>query len=260
VADAAALWEQIRAQADLEARREPVLRTYLERRVISHATFSGAITHALATSLRSEDLDRRTLVAVCDELLRDVPDLVEAAVTDVGAYVARDPSCENVLSPLIQYKGFLAIQAQRLAHELWVRDRRLLARLLQVRAAEVFAVDIHPGARLGRALFIDHGTGVVVGETCVVEDNVSILQGVTLGGTGKIQGDRHPKVRAGVLLGAGAIVLGNIEVGAGSKVAAGSVVLQDVPPHCTVAGVPAQPVGRPTVETPSFEMVHDIDS
>jgi serine O-acetyltransferase len=230
------------------------------RRVLSHATLADALESSIVGALANEDLGREPLVEVTRHILRTRPEIVAAAADDVEAYAARDPSCESVLSPLLHYKGFISIQGYRIAHELWMQERRMLARLLQARVAEVFAVDIHPGARIGRAIFIDHGTGIVVGETSVVDDNVSMLHGVTLGGTGKVRGDRHPKIREGVLLGAGAAVLGNVEVGVGSKVAAGSVVLHSVPPHCTVAGVPARLVGRPSVENPSFEMTQDIDS
>jgi serine O-acetyltransferase len=257
---AAAIWGAVRREAEDQLESEPLLRDFFVRRVLSHSTLVDAIGYAIATSLECADLGREPLIEIATHVFARSPELGEIAASDIEACVARDPSCEGVLSPLLHYKGFLAIQAHRVAHHLWMERRRTLARVLQARAAEVFAVDIHPAARTGRALFIDHGTAVVVGETCVIDDNVSMLQGVTLGGTGKTQGDRHPKIREGVLLGAGAIVLGNIEVGAGSKVAAGSVVLHSVPPHCTVAGVPARPVGRPAADLPAFEMTHDIDS
>jgi serine O-acetyltransferase len=257
---AAAVWNEIRAEAERQLGLEPILRQYLNRRILSHATLVDAIAYAIASSLECEDLEQATLAELGREILCAEPKLIEAATMDLEAYVLRDPSCETKLSPLIHYKGFVATQTYRIAHELWNRNRWVLARVLQARSAQVFAVDIHPGARIGRALFIDHATGVVVGETCVIDDNVSMLHDVTLGGTGKIRGDRHPKIREGVLLGAGAIVLGDVEVGVGSKVAAGSVVLEDVPPHCTVAGVPARPVGRPATELPSLEMSHGIDS
>jgi serine O-acetyltransferase len=158
------------------------------------------------------------------------------------------------LAPFLNFKGFHALQAYRIAHWLWNQQRQLLAVHLQNRISEVFGVDIHPAARVGSGILFDHATGIVIGETAVIEDNVSMLHGVTLGGTGKEIGDRHPKIRQGVLIGAGASILGNIEIGAGAKVAASSVVLDPVPPHCTVAGVPARIVGRPTVAAPALEM------
>ncbi len=244
----------------MEAEQEPLLRDCIVGRVLAHETFAQAITHAIVRGLENEELTRSVLTELTSRVVEAHPGVVMAAACDIEAYVARDPACESVLSPLLHYKGFLAIQCYRTTHALWIEGRRTLARFLQARIAQAFAVDIHPAAQIGRALFVDHGTGIVVGETSVVEDNVSMLHAVTLGGTGKVGGERHPKIREGVLLGAGATVLGNVEVGAGSKVAAGSVVLRSVPPHCTVAGVPAEPVGHPSVEQPSLEMTQDIDS
>jgi serine O-acetyltransferase len=258
--DAAALWSEIRGLAAQEAEREPLLRGCLGRRVLAFETLAHAIAYAIACSLESDDLGREELYELASHILAMNPEIVEASASDIRAYVARDPACENVLAPLLHYTAFLAIQCHRVAHALWVGGRRTLARFLQAQTAKAFAVDIHPAARIGRSLFVDHGTGIVVGETSVIEDNVSMLHAVTLGGTGKVGGERHPKIRDGVLLGAGATVLGDIEVGAGSKVAAGSVVLHPVPPHCTVAGVPARPVGTPSVARPSLEMTQDIES
>jgi serine O-acetyltransferase len=177
---------------------------------------------------------------------------------DLEAVLERDPASHGVSEPFLHYKGFHALQAYRVAHWLWENGRHALACYLQNRISEVFAVDIHPAARIGKGILIDHATSVVIGETAVVEDDVSMLHEVTLGGTGKTTGDRHPKVHRGVLIGAGAKILGNVHVGEGSKVAAGSVVLTDVPPHTTVAGIPAVVIGKPSTAEPSLEMDHRI--
>jgi serine O-acetyltransferase len=181
-----------------------------------------------------------------------------AARADIVAFTERDPACTSPLDPLLWFKGYHALQTSRVAHWLWLQGRKTLAHFLQSRASALFGVDIHPNARIGKGIFIDHGTGVVIGETAVVEDGVSMLHGVTLGGTGKERGDRHPKVRRGVLLGAGAKVLGNIEIGACAKIAAGSVVLAPVPAGCTAAGVPARIIGCVDVPEPALEMDQTI--
>ncbi|MEO1996870.1 MAG: serine O-acetyltransferase, partial [Planctomycetaceae bacterium] len=182
------------------------------------------------------------------------PTIPQAIIRDLMAVRERDPASHGFWQPFLYFKGFHAIQSYRVAHSIWLQDRHTLAIHLQNRISEVFAVDIHPAAQIGTGILIDHGTSVVIGETAVVEDNVSMLHEVTLGGTGKVVGDRHPKIRRGVLIGAGAKVLGNLEVGEGAKIAASSVVLEDVPPHCTVAGVPARIVGRPEYDEPAREM------
>ena len=173
-----------------------------------------------------------------------MPDIVAATAADLLAIRDRDPSCEDLLTPFLFFKGFQALQAHRVSHWLWMGGRIHLARHMQSRISEVFAADFHPAATVGRGIMIDHGTSLVIGETAVVEDDVSMLQEVTLGGTGKAGGDRHPKVGRGVLIGAGAKILGNIRIGEGAKVGAGSIVLDDVAPFTTVVGVPAKPVAR----------------
>lgn len=177
---------------------------------------------------------------------------------DIQAVNERDSACCSLVTPLLYFKGFHALQAYRIAHWLWRQGRKPLALFLQNRISSVFAVDIHPAARIGKGIMFDHATGIVIGETAVVEDNVSIMQSVTLGGTGKEAGDRHPKVRKGVLISAGAKILGNIEVGECAKVGAGSVVLKDVPPRSTVAGVPARIIGENRCLQPSRDMDHHI--
>jgi serine O-acetyltransferase len=196
------------------------------------------------------------------ELIADAveasPGIGQSIRADIRAIRDRDPAAKRFSEPFLYFKGFHALQTHRVAHWLWLEGRHALALFLQNRTSEVFAVDIHPAARIGNGILMDHATGVVVGETAVIEDNVSILHEVTLGGTGKAEGDRHPKVRHGVLIGAGAKILGNVEVGRGAKVGAGSVVLEDVPPHCTVAGVPAKIIGTPDVDEPALEMDHRL--
>ena len=189
-----------------------------------------------------------------DETLAADPMIGLAARADIVAVTERDPACTSPLDPLLWFKGYHALQTSRVAHWLWLQGRKTLAHFLQSRASALFGVDIHPNARIGKGIFIDHGTGVVIGETAIVEDGVSMLHGVTLGGTGKERGDRHPKVRRGVLLRAGAKVLGNIEIGACAKIAAGSVVLAPVPAGCTAAGVPARIIGCVDVPEPALEM------
>jgi serine O-acetyltransferase len=194
------------------------------------------------------------LRALIDQAFDASPAIGQAIRIDLQAVRDRDPASRGMLAPFLYFKGFHALEAYRIANWFWRQERQLLAVHIQSRVSEVFGVDIHPAARIGSGILIDHATGIVIGETAVIEDNVSILHGVTLGGTGKETGDRHPKIRQGVMIGAGAKVLGNLEVGAGAKIAAGSVVLDAVPPHCTVAGIPARVVGRPAVESPAFDM------
>jgi serine O-acetyltransferase len=200
------------------------------------------------------------LTHVFDEAFADSPGLVRSVVRDLAAASERDPASHGIANVFLNHKGFQALQAHRLSHWFWRRERPALSHFLQGRTSEVFAVDIHPAAEIGEGVFIDHATGVVVGETAVVGDDVSLLQEVTLGGTGKESGDRHPKVDCGVLICAGAKVLGNIRIGRGSKIGAGSVVLTDVMPHTTVVGVPAKPVGRPKEPSPALVMDQRIEA
>lgn len=227
--------------------------------MIRHRGYPEALAYLIAASLANHVFNVVAMSDLTTDTVRRDPALAIASLYDLEAVRTRDPACETALIPFLYYKGFKALQGYRVAHALWAEGRAGVARFLQSRIADVFAMDIHPAARIGRGVFIDHGTGIVIGETAVVEDDVSILQSVTLGGTGKVSGDRHPKVRRGVMIGAGAKILGNIEIGEGSKVAAGSVVLAPVPPHTTVAGVPAKPVGKPRAEVPAFDMKQDLD-
>jgi len=249
-----AIWEDVRAGVMRAANHEPLLRPFLRIAVLEHDRLEDALVHILAAKLASPSLPELALREAIDEALDKARDFGPAVRADLRAVLERDPACTGPWVPLLYFKGFHAIQTHRVAHWLHAEGRRELSLFLQNRCSEVFGVDIHPAARFGSGIFVDHATSVVIGETAVVEDDVSMLHEVTLGGTGKETGDRHPKVRRGVLICAGAKVLGNVEVGEGAKVAAGSVVLNDVPPHCTVAGVPASVVGRPESDQPAFEM------
>ena len=237
------MWKAIQAEALSEAEQEPFLLPELQRHVLQCKHLADTLAHVLASRLaagKNRSQWYRELNSVLDGDLT----IAQAARADLAAIRRQDPATTGYLNPLLHFKGFLALQAYRVAHTLWHQDRRLLAHHLQSRVSVVFDVDIHPAARVGRGVFIDHATGVVIGETATVEDDVVILHDVTLGGTGKQRGDRHPKVGSGVFIGAGAKLLGNIRVGQGAKIAAGSVVLSDVPSGSTVAGVPAREVRR----------------
>lgn len=251
----AALWARLRAEAEAAADGDPLLRSFIHIAVLSHDGFASALGAHLARKLGDWYIPAERLADITEQAHAGDSAIVAAAVADLTAIVTRDPAADGLLTPFLYFKGFHALQWHRVAHWLWAQGRRDLAHFLQSRVSEVFAVDIHPAVFIGRGVLIDHGTGVVIGETAVVGDDVSILQGVTLGGTGKEHGDRHPKVRDGVLLAAGAKVLGNIEVGRHAKVGAGSVVLKPVPPGATVAGVPARVVGWSTSgQAPAVEM------
>jgi serine O-acetyltransferase len=248
------IWDTIRHAAASLADDEPVLSGLAHASVLNQSCFECALSYILARRLGNEDVPAMLLRQVFDALTLDDAEIGIAARADLAAVCERDPACYSALEALLFYKGFHAIQAYRFAHALLHRERRSLALYLQSRMALVFGIDINPAARLGRGIMIDHGTGVVIGETTVVEDGVSMLQGVTLGGTGKVHGDRHPKVREGVMIGAGAGIFGNIEIGARAKIGAGSVVLKAVPARCTAAGVPARLVGPCAEQEPAREM------
>jgi serine O-acetyltransferase len=248
------IWTAIRAESWSEMEQEPLLGSFLHATILNHRSLEDALSFHLAGKLATESLSPMLVRELIDTAFSSNPKIGHSLRVDLQAVRDRDPASHGFSVPFLYFKGFHALQSYRVAHWLWSEGRHLLAIHLQSRIAEVFAVDIHPAAKIGTGILIDHGTSVVIGETAVVEDNVSILHEVTLGGTGKELGDRHPKVRHGVLIGAGAKVLGNVEIGAGAKIGAGSVVLDDVPPHCTVAGVPAQVVGRPKVDSPALAM------
>lgn len=248
------VWAALRCEAQRQAVAEPALASLLNAVVLSHDDFAHALSFQLARKLGDQELRAMSAREIADEAYAADPGLIAAAEADLRAVFERDPACKSYLQPFLFFKGFIALQSHRLAHWLWRQERQTLAFFLQSRVSELFQVDIHPAARIGSGVFIDHATGVVVGETAVVGDDVSLLHGVTLGGTGAAGVDRHPKIGRGVLLGAGAKVLGNITVGDYAKIAAGSVVLKAVPPHCTAAGVPARLVNCPTCSEPARSM------
>lgn len=238
---------------------ELMLSSYYHNHLINHESFESALAFHIAAQLGSETVSEQMLNTLFIEVLRAEPALAEAALADIDAYFERDPACDNYCRPFLFFKGYLAIQAQRFAHHLWCSQRRSMARYIQHSVSVLCDVDIHPAAQLGRGLMVDHATGLVIGETAVVGNDVSLLHGVTLGGTGNGIGKRHPTIGEGVLISSGAKILGNITVGDGAKVGAGSVVLESVPSHVTVAGVPAKVVGRPAEKNPSLFMDQQID-
>lgn len=248
------LWAVIKQEAILVAESEPTLRPLLECVIFQQDCLGGALATRLARKLAREDMGRHDVEALIKEVLADHPGLIRSVGEDIEAIHTRDPACENPLEPLLFFKGFAAISTYRISHQLWKNGRRQLAYYFQSLASEVFAVDIHPAARIGCGILLDHATSFVVGETAIIEDNVSILHEVTLGGTGKESGARHPIVRSGVLIGAGAKILGRVEICEGAKIGAGSVVLSDIPAHTTAAGVPAVLVGRTDEEMPAMIM------
>ena len=248
------IWDAVRAAAEQAVRDDPTLCAFMGRAVLNHATLEAAVADRVAERLHHQDVPADALRHEMERAAARDAEWGARLRIDVQAVFDRDPACHRHLDPVLYFKGFHALQAHRLAHALWGEHRRDLALYVQSRMSSVFQVDIHPATRVGRGVFIDHGTGIVVGETAVIEDRVSILQGVTLGGTGKEWDDRHPKVRSGVLIGANASVLGNIEIGHCAKVAAGSVVVKPVPPNTTVAGVPAKVIGAAGCDEPSAQM------
>lgn len=247
-------WSRVRVEAEEITRDEPLMASLVHSSVLYHKDMASVLSYRMSQKLASREISELILREIFDEAYADDPDLIEAAKADMLATFERDPACHRLIQPLLFFKGFQALQSYRLAHWLWQHDRRDMAYLIQMRTSEAFGVDIHPGARMGRGIMLDHAHSIVIGETAVVGDNVSMLHSVTLGGTGKEDDDRHPKIGNGVLLGAGAAVLGNITIGDCSRVASGSVVLQDVPPCKTVAGVPAKIVGEAGCAEPSKSM------
>lgn len=248
------VWQRMCDEARDAVGAEPLVGGLMHAVILHHGSFEDALAHRIALKLASGEMSEQTLRDIADAAYAAEPDLVAAARADVAAVFERDPACHRWLQPLMYFKGYQAIQAYRLGHWLWTQGRHDLAYFVQMRVSEVFGVDIHPGAKIGRGIMIDHAHSIVIGETAVVGDNVSMLHSVTLGGTGKDDDDRHPKIGDGVLIGAGAKVLGNIDVGHCSRIAAGSVVLADIPPCKTVAGVPAKIVGEAGCSQPALTM------
>lgn len=236
------IWAIMRNEAQAAALEEPSLASLLHATILNHRNLSDALAYQLAQKLGGADMNALQLREICSHAYAQNPKIVDDAQEDINAVMARDPACVSYLQPFLYFKGFQALQAQRIAHHLWANGRKLLALHLQSRVSELFQVDIHPAAKIGKGVFIDHATGIVIGETAIIGDNVSMLHNVTLGGTGKVGGDRHPKIGNGVLIGAGAKVLGNIKIGDNARIAAGSLVLNEVKRGCTVAGIPAKVV------------------
>ena len=252
------VFARLRGEAEEAVRKEPDIAGFMFSAILNHDSLEAAIVHRLAARLGHSVFPSDLIEHAYLEAIAADPSISEAFRADIAAVVDRDPACTRLIEPVLYFKGFHAIETHRLAHALWNAGRQDFALYLQSRSSEVFQTDIHPAARIGKGIFLDHATGLVVGATAAIGDNVSMLQDVTLGGTGKERGDRHPKVRRGVLLGAGAKVLGNIEIGACAKIAAGSVVLESVPAGCTAAGVPARIIGCVDVPEPALEMDQTI--
>ena len=252
------LWQQLRRDAEQVIQQEPLLASYVYACILNHDSLASALSFILANKLSDDVMPVVTVRELFDSAFESSPEIIEFAVCDIKAVYNRDAAICSYLPVILYLKGFQSIQVHRLAHYLWKNSRQELALFIQSRNSEVFSVDIHPGCMMGRGIMFDHATGIVIGETSVIEDNVSILQQVTLGGTGNEQGDRHPKIKSGVLISAGAKVLGNIIVGEGAKVGAGSVVLNDVDPHTTVVGVPARLIGKPHSDRPAETMEQNV--
>jgi serine O-acetyltransferase len=252
------VWDRIRTETELKVAQEPILASFLHATILNHSDLEQALSFHLASQLDSATLSALLLREVILDAFKHDRCIPKAIRADLMAVEERDSACHELSIPFLYFKGFHALQTHRVAHWLWKQGRESLALFFQNRVSNVFDVDIHPAAKLGHGIMLDHATGLVIGQTATVGNNVSILQSVTLGGTGKDEGDRHPKIADGVLISAGAKILGNIKVGIGAKVGAGSVVLEEVPAHTTVAGVPAKIVGRPTSDLPVLEMEHGL--
>jgi len=253
------VWDRIRTEAAAAVDGEPLLGGLIHSSILHHATLEQALAYRMAMKLASGEMSEQLAREIGDAAYAVAPELGQAARADLTAILDRDPACHRFLQPLLYFKGFQAVQAYRVGHWLWRQGRKDMAYFFQMRISETFGIDIHPAARIGQGIMIDHAHSIVIGETAVVGDNVSMLHSVTLGGTGKEDGDRHPKIHHGVLIGAGAKILGNIEVGCCSRIAAGSVVLHDVPERTTVAGVPARIVGEAGCEQPAVSMNQTFD-
>ena len=247
-------WNDLVSLSIQIVKKEPALEALMNKLVLTCRSFDQCLARIISSKLASYEVDRQQLFQICMQAYADNPNLLCDAIADVYAVVNRDPASSSIVRVLLFLKGPHVLESWRVSHWLWEKDRKDFASFLQSRISDVFSVDIHPAAKIGKGLMLDHATNIVIGETAVIADTVSLLHDVTLGGTGKEQGDRHPKVGRGVMIGAGAKILGNIRIGEGAIVGAGSVVLRDVPAHTTVVGVPARVVGRPQMEMPSLDM------
>jgi len=254
-----AVWLLITEEAKVSIAEEPLLSEFYQRAILDHLDLEASLSYNLANQLSGSAIPSATIEKLILDALKADPGIADSVRLDIIANVERDPACDKHLIPLLYFKGFQAMQLYRISHWYWCNGRAALALFLQNQVAEKFTVDIHPGARIGSGIMIDHATGLVVGETAIVGDNVSILHSVTLGGSGRGEGDRHPEVGSGVMISAGAKIIGNVKIGDGAKVGAGSLVIDSVPPHATVVGVPARIVGAPLEGTPSFDMNQNLD-
>jgi serine O-acetyltransferase len=252
------VWEMMRSTSQEHVQQEPLLASFLHATILNHDSLEDALSYHLASKLGSPTASALLIREIIEDALKSSDTISQAMRADIVATYERDSACECLSTPFLFYKGFHALQAYRVAHWLWQQDRKQLACFLQNHISMAFAVDIHPAATIGKGIMLDHATGIVIGETAIVEDNVSIMQSVTLGGTGKECGDRHPKIRQGVLIGAGSKILGNIEVGEGAHVSSGSVVLHSVPAHTVVAGVPAKVIGESATLQPALDMCQEL--
>lgn len=248
------IWQQLRSEAEEMIKREPLLASYVYACILNHNSLASSLSFILANKLSDDVMPVVTVRELFDDAFDSCPDCLEHTTADIIAVFERDAAICSYLPVILYLKGFQSIQVHRLAHYLWQKERKELALFIQSRNSEVFGVDIHPACIMGKGIMFDHATGIVIGETSVIEDNVSILQQVTLGGTGNEQGDRHPKIRSGVLISAGSKVLGNIDIGENAKIGAGSVVLDDVEPNTTVVGIPARVVGKSGKDAPAQTM------
>ena len=250
------VWDRITDEAREAVNQEPLMGGLVHACILHHRTLDKALSYRVSAKLTSNEMSMAILREIADQAYAEDPTLIEAARADLVAVYERDPACHRLLQPILYFKGYQAMQAYRIGHWLWKNGQVDLAYFFQMRISEMFGIDIHPNAKIGKGIMIDHAHSIVIGETAVVGDNVSMLHSVTLGGTGKEEEDRHPKIGDGVLIGAGAKVLGNIKVGNCSRIAAGSVVLEEVPPCKTVAGVPSKIVGEAGCDQPSISMNH----
>lgn len=256
--DTEIFWNKIKEEAKEIIKKEPLLGSYFLQSIINQKSFSDALSFQLSNKLGTAIMPTVVLREIFDDVFSKDDSIIESAMVDLEAVVERDPAVRQYSTPLLYLKGFQAIQSYRIAHWLWENKREELAYFMQHMMSVIYGVDIHPAAKIGKGIMFDHATGIVIGETAVIGDNVSFLHNVTLGGTGHEQGDRHPKVSSGVMIGAGASILGNINIGEGAKIGAGSVVLRDVNAHSTVAGVPAKKIGKCCNLMPSMEMDQNL--